>query len=273
MSKTTVSKTAKAKDKSKLNIIGFFYGSYFKLGYVKIFKYIGNVEDFLENLKVEYGDSVVGRYVIAPDLDMNFDNLAHRLSKYTFANQVYKCLITEASEILKSTVNAKTASHFGDKKKNISKKNASNESPTNDSDKELSESEKPVVKKVGTHNSKSSPKKGDSPKKEDISDEETSEDEVPKQKKMGRNEGIAPSKNKDDDIKPKKTAPLEKTAIKTIKSLPEEDKNMKGKKDTPAPKPVKKTISPPKTMINIHEDYSDEEAIVYVSESDAVSDN
>lgn len=179
------------KAKKPTAFVGFTYGGPFKQGIVQLFKYSIPFDDAQAELKVRFGDGVVGRYALAADVDECFDKICKQCEEFRIAEHIFKINVTPMANIIKEVVEAKTLSHFGPEKddsddekkekkvsKKPTKKSDDDEKPSKkskkgkDSDSDSGsddEDEKPTKKPV---------KKEDKPKK----DEKSKKDEKPAKK-------------------------------------------------------------------------------------------
>lgn len=203
-------KASKAK-----SVIGFVYGGFYKLGMVHIFKNSDSFEKAYDELKVKFGDDVVGRYTTTSDIDVNFDKICKQCEDSRVGEHVFKLNVTPMANIIKTVTGVKQLSHFGPEKddekdtkdtKKKSKKDDSDESDdekpskkddSDDESEEEDEKKKPVAKKGAT---KKEPAKKDNNDSDEESDEEVDDKKKPNKKSPPKKESSKkPSKKHESD--------------------------------------------------------------------------
>lgn len=171
------------KQRTKIDtFIGFAYGSYFKTGYVVVFKFTEDFEHFYEGLQKKYGKDICGRYIPTTEMDEHFDALCKKCEENKIADDIYKYHVKDLTSIMKEIVGSEKCKHFQQKKQSDEKKTTTQKKPLKKptkkqekNDEDISDEEAPVKKEV----KKETKKKSKIDKKKDESD-----DEVPKKKEV-----------------------------------------------------------------------------------------
>ena len=143
------------KQKAKIDtFIGFAYGSYFKTGYVVVFKFTGEYEPFYEGLQKKYGKDICGRYIPTTEMDQHFDSLCKKCEENKIADDIYKYHVKDLTDIMKEVVGSTKCKHFPQKKQSDEKKTTTKKKPVKkpvkkqEKDADDSDEEEPVKKPV-----------------------------------------------------------------------------------------------------------------------------
>jgi hypothetical protein len=116
------------KQKTKIDtFIGFAYGSYFKTGYVVVFKFTGDFDTFYDGLQKKYGSGISGRYVPTTEMDEQFDTLCKVCVEKKIADDIYEYHVKDMTDIVKKVVDEDKSDkvkckHFAPKKESDEKK-------------------------------------------------------------------------------------------------------------------------------------------------------
>lgn len=212
-----------SKSKGSVSYIGFLSGGCFKQNNIVMFKYTGDIDDYIKTQMEIYGE-IGGRYTISSDVDKHFDEIKNKIKGKKKSDTVYENSITETVTTIKEVTGAKRMSLIGEKPRKKTAKDDKSDSDDdkpkkktdkkkNDSDdsEEESEDEKPKKKVV----KKEADSGDEKPKKKVVKKDDDSEDEKPKKKvvkKDADSEDEKPKKATKKEEKPKKAAKKEETS-------------------------------------------------------------